>query len=160
LKADTVDFMKRILIFAALTAFAALAFGQQYKWVDKDGRVQYGDAPPPGVSATRLKGSAAAPAAPVAEPQTKGPLTPAEQEANFRKRQLEAGKERDKQAQAEQLARERQENCARAQAALLSYESGTRVTRTDAKGERYFLDEAQVAQETGKARQAVKDSCS
>jgi hypothetical protein len=159
LKADTVDFMKRILVFAALTAFAALAFGQQYKWIDKDGRVQYGDAPPPGVSATRLPGSGAAPAAPAAEPQSKGPLTPAEQEAAFRKRQLEAGKERDKQAQADQLARDRQENCARAQAALRSYESGTRVARTDTKGERYFLDEAQVAQETAKARQAAQESC-
>ncbi len=151
--------MKRILIFAATMAFATLALGQQYRWVDKDGRVQYGDAPPPGVSATRLKGPGAAPAAPAAESQTKGPLTPAEQDAAFRKRQLEAGKEREKQAQADQLARDRQENCARAQAYLRSLESGTRIAKTDAKGERYFLDDAQVVQETSKARQSVKESC-
>lgn len=139
-------------------AFATLAFGQQYRWVDKDGRVHYGNAPPPGVSATPLKGSGTA--SPAAEPQTKGPPTPAEQEAAFRKRQLEAGKEREKQAQSEQLARERQDNCARAQQALRTLESGQRISRTDAKGERYILDDAQIAQETVQARQAVKASCS
>ncbi|HYN12458.1 MAG TPA: DUF4124 domain-containing protein [Burkholderiales bacterium] len=151
--------MKRILVLAATMAFATLALGQQYKWVDKDGRVQYGDAPPPGVSATRLKGAGAAPAAPAAEPQTKGPLTPAEQEAGFRKRQLDAEKEREKQAQAEKQTLARQENCARAQQALRTLESGQRISRTDAKGERYILDDAQIAQETVQARQAVKASC-
>ena len=31
------------------------ALAQQFRWVDKDGRVQYGDTPPPGVKATRLR---------------------------------------------------------------------------------------------------------
>ncbi|MDQ5848870.1 MAG: DUF4124 domain-containing protein [Pseudomonadota bacterium] len=151
--------MKRILIFTATMAFATLALGQQYKWVDKDGRVQYGDAPPPGVSATRLKGSPAAPAAPAAEPQTKGPLTPAEQEAAFRKRQQEAGKERDKQAQADQQAQAKRDNCARAQQNLSMLESGQRIARTDAKGERYYLDDAQVSQEAARARQTMQQAC-
>ena len=150
--------MRKLLLFAATLAFAATALAQQYRWVDKDGRVQYGDVPPPGVSASRLKGPAAAPAA--AEPKTKGPLTPAEQEAAFRKRQLDGEKEREKQAQAEKQTQARQENCARAQQALRTLESGQRISRTDAKGERYILDDAQIAQETVQARQAVKASCS
>ena len=42
-----------------LSVFLALAFGvaqaQGYRWVDKDGKVRYGDVPPPGVKATPLR---------------------------------------------------------------------------------------------------------
>ena len=34
-----------------------------------------------------------------------------------------------------------------------------RVARTDAQGERYFLDDDQLAQEIAKARQDVRDWC-
>ena len=84
------------------------------------------------------------------------PLSP---EAAFRKRQEEAEKEREKQAKAGQEAQEKRENCTRAQDALRSLESGQRVARTDSKGERYFLDDAQTAQETARARQSVQEWC-
>jgi len=154
--------MTRAIVFAAAMAFALAAGAQQYKWVDKDSKVRYGDAPPPGVKATALKPPPAAPAAKGAKdakaaPQR--PLTPAEQEAQYRKRQQEAEKEREKQAQAGQDADARKENCARAQDSLRTFESGERVARTDAKGERYFLDDSQRAAETAKARKMVADWC-
>jgi hypothetical protein len=152
--------MKRL--FAAFAASAlCLAFGsaaqaQQYKWVDQNGKVQYGDVPPPGVKAQRLKpppgGAAPAPAAKKGDK----PLSP---EAAYRKRQEEAQKEREKGAQAEQEAAAKSENCTRAQESLRTLESGQRIARTDAKGERYYLEDAQIAQETARARQIVKDSC-
>ena len=153
--------MKRL--FAAFAASAlCLAFGgvaqaQQYKWVDQNGKVQYGDVPPPGVKAQRLRPppGGAAPAAKNAEKGEK-PLSP---EAAYRKRQEDAQKERDKGAQAEQEAAAKRENCARAQESLRTLESGQRIARTDAKGERYYLEDAQVAQETARARQIAKESC-
>jgi uncharacterized protein DUF4124 len=149
--------MKKLL---ALTFFfAAAASAQQYKWVDQDGKVRYGDVPPPGASATRIKPpSAGAPAA-AAEAKKDGgkALTP---EQAFRKRQEDAQKEQQDQAKADQHAQAKRENCTRAQDALRSLESGQRIARTDAQGERYFLEDAQVAQETAKARQAVQQSCS
>jgi len=155
--------MKRALVFAAACAFAAAAMAQQYKWTDKNGRVQYGAAPPPGVKATPLRPPPPAPAAAAkpAEPNAarKGPLTPAEREAEFRKRQQEAAKEREKLAQEQQAAEAAKENCARAQDALRTLQSGERVARTDAKGERYFLEDAQIAQETARAQQAVQQWC-
>jgi len=115
--------------------------------------------PPPGVSATPLRapaqGSAPAPAASAKKDGDK-PLSP---EAAFRKRQEEAEKDRDKQAKADQDAQEKRANCARAQDALRSLESGQRIARTDSKGERYFLDDAQTAQETARARQSVQEWC-
>jgi len=56
--------MTKALLCAVGLAFAATALAQQYKWVDQDGKVRYGDTPPPGVQATRLKPPVSAPAAP------------------------------------------------------------------------------------------------
>lgn len=148
-----------LLIFSLL--FAAGAMAQQYKWVDKDGRVQYGDTPPAGVKGTPVRppsGAASPPADPKAEPAKEAPLTQAEKEADFRKRQLEAEKDRQKQAQASQAAEDKRENCSRAQETQRSLETG-RVSRTDAKGERYYLDERQIASETARTRQLVQQWC-
>ena len=73
-------------------------------------------------------------------------------------RQLDAQKAADKDGEEKKIADAKRENCERANEALRSYESG-RVARTDAKGERYFLDDAQLAQERAKARQIAQDSC-
>jgi len=157
--------MKRL--FAAFAAAAlgvactGVALGQQYKWVDQDGKVRYGDVPPPGVKAQRMKppASGASPApssAPKTGEKAEKALSP---EAAFRKRQEDAQKEREKEAQSDQQAAARRENCARAQESLRSFESGQRISRTDAKGEPYFLDEAQVAQEAARARQIMQQSC-
>jgi hypothetical protein len=149
--------MKRFLLALAVVSFSAAALAQQFKWVDEKGRTQYGDVPPPGAKATRLRPPppGSAPAAPAA----KGPMTAAEKEADFRKRQQESAKEREKQDLAAQDAAGKRENCERAQEYVRTIESGQRITRTDSKGERYFLDDAQRAQELNNARQAVKQWC-
>ena len=151
-------------LFAAGVATAAIllacsgpALAQQYKWVDPDGKVRYGDVPPPGVKAQRMKPPASGPS-PSAPAASKGekPLSP---EAAYRKRQEDAQKENEKAAQAEQEAAAKRENCVRAQESLRTLESGQRIARTDAKGERYYLEDAQVAQEISRARQIVRESC-
>lgn len=156
--------MNKTLAFLAALAFASGALAQQYKWVE-NGRTRYGDVPPPGVKATPLRGSTV-PAAPAPSPAPKdakgapkGPLTPAQQEAEFRKRQLEAQKAQEKQAQAAEEARAKQENCANAQAQLRLLESGERIAKTDAKGERYFVDDEQRKAEAVRARKSVSDWC-
>ncbi|MEX0637667.1 MAG: DUF4124 domain-containing protein, partial [Burkholderiales bacterium] len=77
----------------------------------------------------------------------------------FRRRQLEAQKAREKDAMAAKEAAAKQENCARAREALATLESGQRVSRTDAQGERYYLDDDARAREAEAARQAVRDWC-
>ncbi len=158
--------MRKTLVFAAALAFAAAATAQQYKWVDRNGRTQYGDVPPPGVKATPLRAPARPAAPPAAKPSDgngtapkSGALTPAEQEAAFRKRKLEAQKEQEKQAAAGKEAAEKKDNCARAQEYLRTLDSGQRISRADAKGERYYLEDAQIAQEKVQARQAVQSWC-
>ena len=153
--------MKKLIILVLSFGVAAAASAQQYKWVDQDGKVRYGDTPPPGAKAQRLKppsgGAAPAPAA-EAKKGEKGekPLTP---EEAFRKRQEDAQKAQQKQAQSEQASQAKREDCARAQEYLRTLESGQRIVRTDAQGERYYLEDAQIAQEAAKARQGVQQSC-
>jgi hypothetical protein len=167
--------MKRLVLLSLGMTLAAAAFAQQYKWTDAKGRVQYGDVPPPGAKVTRLKtatGGYGPPAdAAAADPKdaakdkdakaaAKGPLTPAEQEAAYRRRQQDAAKDRDKQTAAEQQAAAKRQNCAAAQENLRALESGQRIMRTDAKGERVYLDDAQVQQEAARARAVAQQACS
>ena len=155
----------RIMVCAISLAFAAGAAAQAYRWVDQDGKVRYGDTPPPGVKASPLKlpqGSAnVAPAAGDAagKAATKGPLTPAEQEKEFRKRQSDAQKAAAKSEQEQKDAQARIDNCNRAQAALRTLETGQRVVTTDAQGERYYLNDEEIAKQTAVARQQVSDWC-
>jgi hypothetical protein len=160
--------MKKALFGLIALAVSAAAIAQQYKWVDNRGKVQYGDTPPPGVTATPLRSpsgpaSASMPASAAkkddAKVAKKGPLSPAEQEAEFRKRQIDARKEQEKQAQASQETVAKKENCARAQEYMRTLDSGQRISRTDASGERRFLEDADIAKEKTRARQDVQNWC-
>ena len=161
--------MKTILLLIAGLLAAGTALAQQYKWIDENGRTRYGDVPPPGVKATPLRGVPSAPPpapAPAAKDgkaaskdAKKGPLTPAEQDAEFRKRQLEASKAREKEQKAEKEAADKKENCERAREQVASIDSGQRIQRTNAQGERYYLDDDQRAQEAAKARELVGQWC-
>ena len=149
--------MKTLLLLAALAAFAAGAAAQTYKWVDKDGKVRYGDTPPGGAKAQRLKPPPGPSApSPAAAPDGKKPLSP---EAAFRKRQQEAQKAAEKAALERQQEETRVANCQRAREALATFESGQRISRTNPQGERYYLDDAARARETEAARKAVQDWC-
>jgi type IV secretory pathway VirB10-like protein len=152
-------------MFLALLFAASAANAQMYRWVDKDGKVRYGDTPPPGAKTSSIKGpqSGAAPApaaaAKDAKDAKKGPLTPAEQEQEYRKRQAESRKEAEK-ADAERQAKSDQgEACNRTREYLRTLQSGQRVARTNASGERYYMNEDQVAQEIAKAQQAEQKAC-
>lgn len=154
--------MRKLLALLVAASLAGAAQAQIKCWTNAAGKRECGDTPPPGAKVSTVRGTEPAGAAPAAAAKDarKGPLTPAEQEQEFRKRQLDAKKASEKQAREEQEAEAKRENCQRAQEALRVLESGQRIARTDAKGERYFLDEGQVAQETARARQLVKQWCS
>jgi hypothetical protein len=155
--------MRKLLLSLSLAIVAGGAQAQIKCW-NEGGKRVCGDAPPAGAKVTTLQTPAAPPPQPAAASKdgksaSKGPLTPAEQEAAFRKRQAEASKNAEKSAQAEREAAEKADNCARARASIQQMESGQRVARTDARGERYFLDEAAVAKEIARAREVASKTC-
>jgi len=161
--------VKAMPMFLALLFVAGAASAQMYKWVDKDGKVRYSDTPPVGTKTSTVKAPQSAgesPAASAADAKSKdgkdakkGPMTPAEKEQDYRKRQAEAGKEAEK-ADAERRAKaERNEGCERTREYLRTLESGQRIARSNPAGERYYLDENQVAAEVAKAQQSVAAAC-
>jgi Domain of unknown function (DUF4124) len=150
-----------LLVFTAAAATAGMAQAQIKCW-NQDGKRVCGDTPPPGAKVTTMRGAAsgADPApAPAAKDAKKGPLTPAEKEQDYRKRQAESQKAAEKQAAEGKAAEAKRYNCAQAREAVTTYESGQRVMRVRPDGERYFLDDAQIAQELAKSRQLVQENC-
>ncbi|HLX79842.1 MAG TPA: DUF4124 domain-containing protein [Burkholderiales bacterium] len=154
--------MRKILFFIAIVGFAAATQAQLYKWVDKDGKVRYSDVPPPGVNATSIKAPPPGPAdsaGAASKDAKKGPLTPAEQEQEYRKRQEEAKKESEKAEKDRQAKAAKADDCARAKEYLRTLQSGQRIARTDAAGQRYYMDESQTAQEVEKTKQTTQQTC-
>lgn len=167
--------MKRLSVAIALALCTALpASAQMYKWVDANGKVQYSDKPPPSnVKTEKLRAPSPAPSAPAAsafapgeakggaqkDAAKAGPRTVAEQEQAFRKRQLDAAKAQEGDAKKQTQARDKAENCRRAKAALANLQLGGRQMRIDDKGERAFLDDQQIVQETAKAQQEAAAAC-
>ena len=86
-------------------------------------------------------------------------MTAAEREQDYRKRQADGKKAAEKAEQEKKDADGKRENCERSREALAAIEGGQRIQRMDAKGERYFLDDAQREQEAAKARQLVQQNC-
>ena len=162
------------LIMLAFLLGAALAAPAQaqWKWVDKDKRVQYSDLPPPpgvpeqdilqrprgaerpvAATPTPTPASAAASAAPVLVPKTSDP----ELEAKRKKTELEEAAK--KKAEQERVAAVKADNCARAQAQMRTLDSGVRIARTNAKGEREILDDAGRADEVKRTKAMVTSEC-
>lgn len=158
----------RYFVILGLAASAALAWAtvvhaQVYRWVDPDGRVHYSDQPPPGARQyEQLRGGR--PAAPEAAPENQAAETPAppsyqEQDAEFRRRQVERAERAAQEQKAREEAAVRQRQCSEARNQLAALQSGQRIARFNAQGEREILDEAQMAAELERARKAVAGLC-
>ncbi|MEY4906614.1 MAG: hypothetical protein RL260_332 [Pseudomonadota bacterium] len=160
----------------ALLALAAVALtlpcAAQWKWRDAQGRVQYSDRPPP--NDVRDRDILSRPAAP---PTAQRPASPAsatgtpasaataasaptsDPALDARKRQAESAQDQAKRDEEARVARQKVENCARAKEHARTAESGQRIARTNDKGEREFLDDAQRARESARAREIIASDC-
>lgn len=88
-----------------------------------------------------------------------GPKTAAELEQDFRKRRQEQEEARKKEDEKLAEAKTKEENCRSARMQVITLDSGVRQARVNEKGERVFLEDAQVNQEKAKARAAVDQWC-
>lgn len=169
--------------FAALLALLAatllsLPAEAQWKWKDKSGHVQYSDLPPPlGTpdqdiltrpnAASRRAGPA--PNAPVsivssgtpASAAASGALAPrmADPELEAKRKKAETDAAAKQKADEQRVAAAKAENCARAKTQLTTLESGIRMARANANGEREFLDDKQRADETKRTKDVISVDC-
>lgn len=147
----------RLLPWIAVLA-AGTASAQVYKCVDSSGKTVYLQSPcPPGQSSKVIRATPpATQEAPAAKPGDKPPLTP---EQAFQKRQKDREEAEKKAGDQQAEARRKQEACQQAREQLARFDSGVRIASVDAKGERYYLDEAQLAQEKARAQASVTQWC-
>ena len=161
--------MIRLVLFAFAMLAASAAQAQVYKCLDANGVTVYRQDPcPPSMkSGTMSKPSIAPPAAAPAAAAgkagkgdaKKGPLTPAEQEQAFRQRQQDAAKaSKEADAKAEQ-AKIKEQNCNNARQRLATYSLGGRISRVDANGERYYMEDSQIDSEKAKAQADISSMC-
>lgn len=158
----------RSLLFV-VTALAVLTPAQaQWKWRDAQGRIQYSDRPPPHNVAEkdvlqRPSAQAQLAAPPKAAPASAAAsaVAPAVRDAQLeaRKLQTEAQEQAQRRADEEKLARQRKENCERAREYARTLDSGMRIARVNAQGEREVLDDEQRAVEASRTRDVMNSEC-
>ena len=130
----------RLLACAALVAIVPLAAppaaAALYKWVDANGRTVYSDQVPPGVKAEQV-GAAPPPANPNAAKDL------ANQDAEFRKRQMERADDAKKADKARTDNAKLATLCAQARSQIANLRAEQMVIyRLNEKGERVAMDEA------------------
>jgi hypothetical protein len=83
----------------------------------------------------------------------------ADQEQAFRKRQQDAAKAGKDAEDKEAQARAKAATCNNAKQRLATYEIGGRISRVDANGERYYMEDSQIEAEKERARSDVAQMC-
>lgn len=166
------------LMAAVLLATLPTPADAQWRWRDKDGRVNASDLPPPrevpdkdilsrppaaAAADARRQAAAAAPPASGAAPAAPGAPaaqpTALEREVQARRKAAEQEQASKTKADEERVAAQRADNCRVARGHLSALESGQRIARTNEKGEREVLDDKGRADETRRAREAIASDC-
>jgi hypothetical protein len=144
--------MKRVLLCAALMVWSGIASAVVYKWVDGQGKIQYGDHPPDGVHAVVVellgnhvpRGPASAPASQPTRAATKIPV---------------AQDDTAKKAVEEDVAQIRDKQCADAQEHYKKLIEGRRLFKAGADGERQYLSSEEIDAERVNAKREVDAVC-
>jgi len=151
---------KRIVLsFAvlAMTVTGGAAANEIYKWTDAEGNVYYEDRPTGAATEERLDITYRATDNSAVQERVQKRV-----DAQTAKREADsvaaaAEKEATDNAAADQA---RQEKCDRSRARLNSYLQSRRMYRTDANGERVYLDETQRQEARQKAEEQISEFCS
>ncbi len=159
-------------LVACLIALAATGASAQsyWKWKDSSGQVHLSDtAPPANVPAKdilqRPSGSAAPSAATTTAAAPVAAAASNSVDADLQKKKAAADKETadklaaDKAAAEKKNAAIRADNCQRATQQAKVYESGVRVAKLGANGEREFMDDNTRAAELKRTQDAITQNC-
>ena len=141
--------MKRVLLCAVLMAWSTLASAVVYKWVDAQGKIQYGDRPPDGVHAEVVEGLGAHNSRPNTSPApastANGPAASVPTET--------------KKAVANDVSATREKQCVEAQERYKKLIEGRHIYKTGDNGERVYLSSQEIDQERLSAKQDINDTC-
>jgi hypothetical protein len=167
------------LIVACLALTLVQPAAAQWKWRDAGGRVTASDLPPPrdipdkdilqrpgaaprpAAAAASAPTGTSAPSAASAAPATAAPppTRPQDKQLEARKREAELQEQAKARAEEQRQAAVRADNCSRARAHLATLDSGQRLARVNAQGEREVLDDKARADEVRRARAIIASDC-
>ena len=135
----------------ALAAVALPAAAALYKWNDENGRVVYGDTPPPGVKAERVNPAVSPP-----DPNALRDL--AAKDAQITKRQQERAAEETKSEKAQADAKAKLDRCVQLRGNILTLRSTQAgVYRYNEKGEKVYLEAAEREKGIADAEKLLRD---
>jgi hypothetical protein len=140
--------MKRVILCALLMAWSTLAPAVVYKWVDAQGKTQYGDNPPDGVHAEVVEGlghnsrSGGSP-----PPAAKAP-TAVEPNPNDVKKAVQTD-----------VSTTREKQCTDAQERYKKLIEGRHIYKTGDNGERVYLSAQEIDEERVNAKKDIDDIC-
>ena len=142
--------MRLVIPILLLLSLPLAAHAQIYKWVDENGRVQYGERPPPNAKPQPLRPEAApGPPKPPSQDELK------QKELDAKRQQIEEAEARDK---AFVDAGVRRRDCALARTRLEQFERHPRPYR-EVGGNRVYYTDAEREAELTSRRVAVKRAC-
>jgi hypothetical protein len=132
---------------AVLLVWSGIASATVYKWVDAQGKVQYGDSPPDGVNAevVEMPGSHATPAA-AERPAAASAKAPATDDGA--KKSVESD-----------VAQSREKQCTEAQDRYKKLIETRKLYKTGPDGERQYLSSDEIDAERLAAKQDVDQIC-
>ncbi|MDO8277138.1 MAG: DUF4124 domain-containing protein [Burkholderiaceae bacterium] len=163
------------VILLAVGSALSMGAAAQWQWLDRDGRQVYSDRPPtsdipeknilkrpgrPAAAATAplpdASAAGAALSAKVAASAARGGKDPDLQD---KKKQAEAAEAAKKKAEDDRVAKANRETCARARQNKTTLDSGMRIARLNAKGEREVLDDPARAAELQRIQGIIDSAC-
>ncbi len=149
--------MKRLLLLTALIVWSGVASAVVYKWVDAQGKTQYGDRPPDGVHAEVVELLGTHPAHASAPSQS---ATPHASRTGLAAREAAAETlSKEKQTVQQDVDQTREKQCADAQERYKKLIEGRRLYKTGADGERQYLTSDEIDAERLNAKRDVDQIC-
>jgi Domain of unknown function (DUF4124) len=149
--------MKRLLLFAALIAWSGMASAVVYKWVDAQGKLQYGDRPPDGVHAEVVellvahaatgRTTSSTPSQPAAVAKGVGGERPSPKDTEDRK------------AVDQDVAQIKDKQCLDAQDRYKKLIEGRHIYKAGPDGERQFMTSEEIDTERLNAKREIDNVC-
>ena len=163
---------QRRLARLSLAALACLLLSgpadAQWKWRDSRGQIHIADTPPPRdipdkdvLQRPEVVVRRPAPARAASVPAAASAPAKAPVDAELEERRRRAEQEQAARAEADKRKAEavRRDNCQRAREQLATLDSGQRIARVKADGEREILDDDARANESRRAREVIASDC-
>jgi hypothetical protein len=140
--------MKRVIFCAVLMAWSTLASAVVYKWVDTQGKIQYGDRPPDGVHAEVVEGLGHNSSHPIASPPAAAKAPPTAAVPSDLKKSVQ-----------NDVSATREKQCTDAQERYKKLIEGRHLYKTGDNGERVYLSAQEIDDERVNAKKDIDDVC-